>query len=128
MHANEKMLRSGYEAFNRKDMAKVMGLFSEDITFVVPGRSIQAGTFRGKSEVQRYFSIVGKHTGGTHRLQILEALADDGRAMLLVRAFGQHEDKSFNMPLIHAWRIDDGKLTELQLIPTDQYAFDEFWS
>jgi ketosteroid isomerase-like protein len=88
VHPNEKLLRDGYEAFNRKDMQTVMGMFSDDITFVVPGRSIQAGTFKGKSEVGRYFSIVGKHTGGTHRLQILDLLADDGRAFLRVRAMG----------------------------------------
>ena len=127
-HPNEKLLRDGYEAFNRRDMKTVMGMFSDDITFIVPGRSIQAGTFKGKSEVQRYFSMIGRYTGGTHRLQILDLLADDSRAFMRVRAMGEREGEVFDMPVLHLWKISNGKVTELSLIPSDQYKFDEFWS
>ncbi len=128
VHPNEELLRRGYEAFNSKDMRTVFGLFADDISLIVPGRSPQAGTFKGKAKVQRYFSMVGEHTAGTHRVHILHALTDDTRAFLLVRALGQHEDKVLDMPVLHLWRLSNGKVTELSLVPTDQYAFDEFWS
>lgn len=127
-HSTEKLLRDGYNAFNQKDMATVMALVANDVSLVVPGRSIQSGTFKGKGELERYFSIVGKHTAGTHKVEILEVMADDSRAILLLRALGQHEDKTLDMTVIHLWRLSEGKLAALSIIPTDQYAFDEFWS
>lgn len=127
-HPNERLIRGGYEAFNNRDMDAVMSIFADGITFIVPGRSLQAGTYRGKSEVQRYFGIVGQHTAGTHALRIHEVLANDQRVVVLVQGLGNQGDKVFDQLLVHSWKVQDGKLTELHLIPTDQYAFDEFWS
>ncbi|HEX2052736.1 MAG TPA: nuclear transport factor 2 family protein [Actinomycetota bacterium] len=127
-HPNEQMVREGYAAFNNRDMETVLALFADGITFIVPGRSLQAGTFRGKGEVQRYFSLVGRHTAGTHSLDIQDVVANDRRVVVLVRGLGTHEDKVFDQLLVHSWKVRDGKFTELHLVPTDQYAFDEFWS
>jgi ketosteroid isomerase-like protein len=128
MHSNERLLRDGYDAFNRRDRAALMELFSDDITFVVSGNSIQSGTFAGKPEVGRYFSIVGEHTAGTHRVEVLDVLANDARAVALLRALGERGDDVFDMTVVHVCSVSDGKLAELAIIPSDQYAFDEFWS
>jgi ketosteroid isomerase-like protein len=128
VHPNEQFVRDGYAAFNRKDMPAVMGIFADDITFVIPGKSLQAGTFAGKGEVGRYFQIIGKHTAGTHRLEIQDVIAKDDRVLVLTRALGERGSEKFDMTVVHIWRVESGKLTELLLYPADQYAFDEFWS
>lgn len=128
MHPNEELARDAYEAFRNKDIPKVMELMTEDIKFVVPGKSIQSGTFKGKSEVGRYFTIVGKHTAGTHTVEVLDVFADDTQVIALLRALGDHEDKEFDMTVVHLLKVSDEKVSEVSIIPTDQYAFDEFWS
>ncbi|HEX2178183.1 MAG TPA: nuclear transport factor 2 family protein [Actinomycetota bacterium] len=128
VHPNEQFVRDGYAAFNRKDMDAVMGIFADNIRFVVPGRSIQSGTFSGKSEAGRYFQIVGRHTSGTHRLEIQDVVANDDRVLVMARALGERGAELFDMTVVHIWRVEGGKLTELLLFPADQYAFDEFWS
>lgn len=128
MHPNEDVVRKAYEAFAGRDMAALFELLSDEITFVIPGKSIQAGTFAGKDAVRGYFSIAGAHTGGTHRVELLDLLANDIRAVALVRALGQRGDQLFDMTVIHIWQLLDGKLAKVSVIPTDQYAFDAFWS
>ena len=128
MHPNEEAVRQGYEAFARRDLPALMDLFSDEITFVVPGRSIQSGTFSGKDEVGRYFSLVGAHTEGTHRVEVLDLLANDSRAVALVRALGRRGDQVFDMTVIHIWEMADQRPVKLLLLPADQYAFDAFWS
>lgn len=128
VHPNEQFVRDGYAAFNRKDMQEVMEKFDDDITFVIPGKSLQSGTFAGKSEVGRYFQIVGQHTAGTHRLEIHDVIAKDDRVLVLTQALGERGSEKFDMTVVHIWGIEGGKLTELLLFPADQYAFDDFWS
>ncbi|MEA2184727.1 MAG: uncharacterized protein QOF69_3912 [Solirubrobacteraceae bacterium] len=128
MHPNERLVRNAYEAFARRDIAAVMGLLSDGIELLIPGTSIQSGRFTGKEEVARYFSIVAEHTGGTHRVEVIDVLASDVRAVGLLRALGKHDADVFDMTVVHLWRLSDGHATELSIIPTDQYAFDAFWS
>ena len=128
MHPNEELARDAYEAFRNKDIPAVMQLMTDGIVFEIPGKSIQSGTFKGKSEVGRYFTIIGKHTAGTHTLEVLDVFADDTQVIALLRALGQHEEKVFDMTVVHLLKVSNGKASEVRIIPTDQYAFDEFWS
>lgn len=128
MHPSERLMRDGYDAFNRKDRVALMEVFADDITFVVSGNSIQSGTFAGREEVGRYFAIVGEHTAGTHRVEVLDVLANDARVVALLRALGERGDHVFDMTVIHVCDVSDGKLKQLSIIPSDQYGFDEFWS
>jgi ketosteroid isomerase-like protein len=66
-------------------MLALMEMMSDEITFVIPGKSMQSGTLSGKEEVRRYFSIIGVHTEGTHRVEPFDVLANDVRAVVLVR-------------------------------------------
>src|SRR3954470_15295934 len=128
VHPNEEVVREAYEAFARRDVPALFELLSDEITFVIPGKSVQAGTFSGKEEVRRYFSIAGAHTGGTHRVEVLDVLANDTRAVALVRALAERGERSFDMTVVHIWQLSDGKLAKVSIIPADQYAFDAFWS
>ena len=50
MHPNEELARDAYEAFRNKDIPAVMELLTDDISLVVPGKSIQSGTFKAKAK------------------------------------------------------------------------------
>ena len=58
----------------------VMSLL-DDVVFHIPGRSQQSGD-RGGS----YFSKVGGLSGGTHRLEIRDVLANDEHTVTVLRA------------------------------------------
>ena len=127
-HPNADVARTAYKAFNSKDIPTVMGLLADNVVFEIPGRSVQSGTFTGKEEVGRYFSIVGKFTAGTHTVEPFEVLANDDRYIALLRGRGDHDGKVFDMTVVHVVEFTGGKVTKVSIIPTDQYAFDAFWS
>src|SRR2546423_11837806 len=83
-HANEDLLRKGYEAFATGDMATLNELFADDIVWHAPGRNALAGTFRGKNEVFGNLQSVMEMTGGTFKLDIHDLLADDEHGVVLV--------------------------------------------
>lgn len=127
-HPNEDLIRSGYDAFNRRDVTMVMNLLADDIVFHIPGRSQQSGDFSGKNGAGAYFSRVGELSGGTHRLEIHNVLANDEHTVALLRAIAERDDKTFDMNVVHVWHVSEGRAKELWILPSDQYAFDEFWS
>jgi ketosteroid isomerase-like protein len=127
MHPNERLVRDAYDLFARRDIPALLDLCA-DMTMSVSGRSVQSGTFAGREGMGRYFSIVREHTGGTHRVEVLDVLASDTGAVALLRALGERGDDVFDMTVIHVWRIADGRATEMAIVPYDQYGFDAFWS
>ena len=61
-------------------------------------------------------------------MEVLDVFADDTQVIALLRALGQHEEKEFDMTVVHLLKVSGEKVSEVSIIPTDQYGFDEFWS
>lgn len=127
-HPNEDLVRRGYEAFGRGDMATLNELFSDDLVWHVPGHNPLSGDFRGKDEVFSTFQKVGELSGGTFKLDIHAILADDEHAVALTRSIGQREGKSLEDNTVQVFHLKDGKVTEQWLYPGDAEATDAFWS
>ena len=128
MHPNEQLLRACYDAFERRDIPGLLAMFSDDIAFTIPAPACSPARSPASGEVGRYFSIVQAHAAETHRVEVLDVLAGDARAIALLRAMGSRGDDVFDMTVVHVCEISEDKVTELRIIPTDQYAFDAFWS
>jgi ketosteroid isomerase-like protein len=60
---NVEIVRRGYEAFGRGDLAALMSIFAEDITWVTPGppELPTAGRRRGHQEVAGFFQTLNMH-------------------------------------------------------------------
>jgi ketosteroid isomerase-like protein len=66
-HPNEDLLRKGYAAFVEGDLDTVMGLFTDDIKWHVPGSNPLAGDYTGKEEIGAFFGKFMELTNGTFR-------------------------------------------------------------
>jgi ketosteroid isomerase-like protein len=53
--ANAALIRSGYEAFARGDVAGALAVFADDILWHVPGRGPLSGDDRGHAQVLEFF-------------------------------------------------------------------------
>jgi steroid delta-isomerase-like uncharacterized protein len=47
----ESIIRNILEAFNKRDLTRMISFFADDATFIRP-----EGTFRGKEEIKRYYT------------------------------------------------------------------------
>jgi hypothetical protein len=56
-----------------------------------------------------------------------DVLVSGEHAIALIEAEAVRDGRVRPLPRVHVWHIRDGKLSELWLHPSDQYAFDEYW-
>jgi ketosteroid isomerase-like protein len=126
-HPNTGLVRRGYEAFAKGDVATATELFSKDIVWHVPGSGPLCGDHVGRDAV---FAVFGKmaELSGDFRAEVHDILANDEHAVALTRSVGSRQGKQLNMPNVDVWHIREGKFTEFWSFAMDQRAEDEFWS
>ena len=127
-HANEDLLRRGYEAFARGDMETIRALFGPDILWHAPGKSPFSGDYKGVDEVLQFFARLMEESDGTFRLEIHDVLANEEHGVALVKTSAQRRGRSLSSNDAHVFHLEGGKVTEFWGHPGDQYAIDEFWS
>ncbi len=127
-HPNVGLVRKGYDAFAKGDMATLSELFSEDAVWRVAGDSPFAGEHRGRDAVFAMFARSTELTGGTLRMELHDVLANDEHAVVLFRETASRQGKQLDMLHTAVYHVSNGKVTETWTFPYDQRASDEFWS
>ena len=127
-HPNVGLLRKGYEAFAKGDMATLRDLFSEDTVWHVPGNNLLAGEHRGRDAVFAFFGRTAELSGGTYRVELHDALANDEHAVGLSRATASRQGKQLDTRDVEIYHVRNGKIAEAWSFTDDQRAEDEFWS
>ena len=127
-HPNAELLRKGYEAFDKGDMATITDLFAENVVWHVPGDSPISGEHRGRDAVFAVFAKTGQLSGGTFKIELHDVLANDEHAVALTRAAGSRQGKQLNSLDTDVYHMSNGKVTEFWSFAEDQRATDEFWS
>jgi uncharacterized protein len=125
---NERLVRRIFAAFARKEGFALRGLFAEDAVWTVPGRSVMAGTYRGREEIFRFLARLPKETDGTYGSELRDVLASDERAAALYRARGGRRGRDLELDQVLLFRIADGLVQEVLALPSDPEAFEAFWA
>lgn len=127
--SNAEIIRSGYEAFAAGDVPAVLAIFSDDISWHIPGRSPLAGTYTGPDEVLGFFQALGDRSDGTFNLEVHDVLDNgDDKVVLLLTETAQRGDASLSVSAVHVWGVQDGKATTFLAYVADAYEVDDFWS
>ena len=127
-HPNTALLRKGYEAFAKGDMAILTELFSENVVWHTPGSNPLSGEHRGRDAVFAMFARIAELSGGTLRIEVHDVLANDEHAVALVRMMASRQGRQLNLLEAAVYHISNGKATEAWSLPYDQRVSDEFWS
>ena len=123
-----EVLRRLFKAFSDRDARTLAELVAEDAVWRIGGRSPVAGEYRGREEIFRLFRLTGELTGRSYRTELRYALGDGYRAVAVYRAVGDRDARRLDIEQVLLCRVIGGHLREVDAVPTDQYAFDEFWS
>jgi len=120
-------MRRFYDAFESGD-ADVLRDLLADCTWHTPGESLIAGTFTGADELVARLGLLREMTDGTLLFYLHDVLGDGDHVVGLDRVTARRGDRSIDMNRVVIAHARDGKLTDVWLVPEDQYVFDEFWS
>lgn len=114
---NVQLVRRLYDAMARGDVATVLSLMSEDVTFVVPGPSGvgAAGTWRGHDGVQQCFRTL-RESQRNQGLEIQEFVAEGDKVVVVlhVTATVLSTGKLFESDIVHFFTVKDGKIVSLR--------------
>ncbi len=124
---NEALVRRIFDAFARKQGFLLRECFADDAVWHVPGASVMAGTYTGRTEIFRFLANLPKLTAGTYGSRLIDVLASDERAAALYRAFGERDGRSLDIDQLLLFSFRDGLVTEVVALPNDPLAFEAFW-
>ena len=128
-HANEELVRKGYKAFGEGDMETLRSLFAPDAVHSAPGNNPLAGDYKGVDDILGYYGKLFELTDGTFTAELKSTQVEgDDRLVSTHRGKGQREGKTLDQDETLVFTISGGKFTHIVETPSDQAAFDAFWS
>jgi adenine phosphoribosyltransferase len=124
----EELHRRQAEMYAGGPVDRVRELLAEDIVWHVPGDSPIAGDHRGPDAVLDYFSRRRAIAGGTMRMIPKGTLEDGNAVAMLVDGRAHLGGADVEWSTVGVYRIRDGRIAEVWLVPLDAARFDELWS
>ena len=129
VHKNVETTRRGFQAFNSADMKTLTGLFHEDASWHVPGRSPLSGHYQGRDAVFGFFGRLAQETGGTLKAELLHLLADEeGRVVAIQHDSASRGDRKLSVDCCIVFEFKDGRVISGKEHYYDLHAFEAFWS
>ena len=125
---NDRIVRQIFGAFARQEGLALRGLFADDAIWVVPGRGVMAGTYRGREAIFRFLVRLPKETDGTYGSELIDVLVSDERAAALYRARGERHGRTLELDQLLLFRFGGSLVREVLALPSDADAFEAFWA
>jgi uncharacterized protein len=108
------LVRSAYEAYNRRDVEGVMSRFDPDIDWHVPDLLAWGDHVRGLEAIGRFFEGLRPYMGDDHQVAIDELIDAGDRVVALVHHQGTAPGGDrYDVPAIMVWTVAGGKLSAL---------------
>jgi ketosteroid isomerase-like protein len=111
----KQLVLSLYDAFNRGDIATILGSLSADVEWIDEGPAVVpfAGTYRGTAEVGQFFGKLATSTA-FDEFVVDASVAEGDRVVVLghFTARNKANGKSLSTRYAHAWIVRDGKATQ----------------
>ena len=124
---NIALLKRGYEAFARGDLATVRAMSAEDEVWYTTGVSFES-EHKGADSVIAYLAKLGELTNGTFRAEPEKFLADGDSVAVVEHLTGSRLGRVLDTHFIHVYDIDDGKIVRVTEYEAEPRKLEEFWS
>src|SRR5262245_43350394 len=127
-HPNAAVVRSGYEAMARGDMAAFAAVLDDDIVWheSMPGYE---GDYDGRDGVLAFLGRMFAETGiEVQDLTIEHVLADDSHAAVMLGGTVALGGRTRTSRFVDVYRLQNGKATEHWHLPLDPKGEEEFFA
>lgn len=126
---NSELVRRGYDAFNRADIAALAEVMDENASWHTPGRSPIAGHYQGRDAVFAQFGRYGRDTGGTFRADLKQVFTSpDGRVIGLHHNSAERNGRQLDTDCCIVFEVEGGRVVSGREHFYDLDNWDEFWS
>jgi ketosteroid isomerase-like protein len=117
-----------YDAFNAGDLDKLRNeIYAPNITWTMPGQHPLSGRHTGIDEVMAFNTALSKAGIQVDNVHVGEL--DDGTVVEHHMGHGHAKGVDYLFPTCTSYRVEDGKIVEVQVHAGDPHAVNEFmWS
>ncbi len=119
-HPNVALIEGAYDAFARGDIAAITAIWTDDFAWHVAGDHPLAGDHEGKDAGAKFLVGVMEMTGGTFRVELQNALADDSNGYSLHKGTATKDGEQLESWEVLGYSLRDGKVAEIWSFPFDQ--------
>lgn len=127
-HPNVSVVHRLYQAFISRDVATLWQLMGDDVVLHVPGRSVFAGSHRGKERILSVFYESGKLAARSFRLEAHAVFGERDHVVGLHHITGVRGDRIIDQDSFLVCHVGDGVLVDVWVGLVDVRQFDEFWA
>jgi ketosteroid isomerase-like protein len=120
-----EVVRRAYAAFAEGDVPAVLGMFADDIEWHEAEGMPYGGVYRGgEAVVQNVFGPLSQDVDGfALSPEEFMAAGDTVAVVVTYTGTGKVSGKSLNLPVVHVWDIQDGKVVRFrQFADTVKFA------
>jgi uncharacterized protein len=108
------LVRSAYEAYNRRDVEGVLGCFDPAIDWHTPSSLAWGDHVTGIDAVAEFFQGLQPYMGDRHEVAVDELLDAGDRVVALVRHVGVAPGgERYDVPSIMVWTVAGGRLAAM---------------
>jgi ketosteroid isomerase-like protein len=125
---NVDIVRQGYEAFQKGDLAAFDDLLSDGCVWHVPGRGQLAGDKKGRKATVEYYGKLAELSAGTVKVDVHDVFGNDEHVVGLQRTSAQRGGKSFETTEVIVFHLAGGQVTEAWEHPFNLYEQDEVFA
>jgi ketosteroid isomerase-like protein len=125
---NAGVVRKGYEAFQKGDLAAFDELMTDDCVWHVPGRGQLAGDKKGRKATVEYYGQLGVLSEGTVKVELHDVFGNDEHVVGLHSTSAQRGGKSFKTTEVIVFHLQGGRISEAWEHPFNLYEQDEVFS
>jgi ketosteroid isomerase-like protein len=124
-HPNAQLLQAAYQAVGHGDLGPMLGILSDDITWVDSTLGPLAGSY-SRDEVPQFFGKMADVYGGTLQAEIASTVADGDHVIVLTRESGTVRGEPVAWTGVHAWSFGQGLATRFVSYGSAEYQ--RFWA
>ena len=125
---NAEVVRRGYEAFQKGDLAAFDDILADDCVWHVPGKSQVAGDKKGRQATVEYYGQLGQLTEGSIQVELHDVVANDEHVVGLHRVSASRGGKSYDTTECIVFHVQGGRISEGWEHPFDLYGQDEVFA
>ena len=124
---NVALIRRGFAAFNKADIATLSELLTEDCVQHMPGNNRFTGDHKGRDTILAMYGEMAELTNGTMQAVLSDVYASDHGAVALYTASATRNGKQASDKMALVFTIVGGKVIEMDDTPLDGEVNDAFW-
>jgi ketosteroid isomerase-like protein len=124
---NGRVIEALYQAYVTGDLT-AFEAYTDDSVWTELGSNQRTGVYAGMHAIIEHGMQLAVLTDGTIATKVIEILPGDDHVAVLERATAERKGRALDMDCCSVYAMRDGKIAQLNVLPFDAAAWNEFWS